>query len=100
MLSVRQLAAVVVAGGACAALAAGPGTPLTPVEARKKVGQAVTVEMTVRAAKDRLKKRGEVYCCCRCLRRLGRPLCQGRWHSRAPGTAAHKPLPSNGTKSR
>src|SRR5262245_1081562 len=33
--------------------------PLTPVEARKKVGESVTVEMTVHAAKDRLEKRGE-----------------------------------------
>jgi DNA/RNA endonuclease YhcR with UshA esterase domain len=35
--------------------------PLTPVEARKKVGEKITVEMTVRAAKDRLEKRGEIY---------------------------------------
>ena len=35
--------------------------PLTPVEARKKVGEKVTVEMTVLAAKDRLEKRGEIY---------------------------------------
>ncbi|HMC88040.1 MAG TPA: hypothetical protein VKI17_00765 [Gemmataceae bacterium] len=34
---------------------------MTPVEARKKVAEKVTVEMTVRAAKDRLQKRGEVY---------------------------------------
>jgi hypothetical protein len=34
---------------------------LTPIEARKKVGQKITVEMTVRAAKDRLCKRGEIY---------------------------------------
>jgi DNA/RNA endonuclease YhcR with UshA esterase domain len=34
---------------------------LTPVEARKKVGEKITVEMTVRAAKDRLEKRGEIY---------------------------------------
>src|SRR5262249_49194381 len=32
-----------------------------PADARKKVGQKVTVEMTVRAAKDRLQKRGEIY---------------------------------------
>jgi hypothetical protein len=37
------------------------GKPLTPAEARKKVGEKVTVEMTVRAAKDRLEKRGEIY---------------------------------------
>jgi hypothetical protein len=35
--------------------------PLGPVEARKKVGEKITVEMTVRAAKDRLEKRGEIY---------------------------------------
>ena len=35
--------------------------PLTPVEARTKVGEKVTVEMTVQAAKDRLEKRGEIY---------------------------------------
>src|SRR5262249_40369965 len=35
--------------------------PLSPPEGRKKVGESVTVEMTVRAAKDRLEKRGEIY---------------------------------------
>ncbi len=35
--------------------------PLSPVEARKKLGEPITVEMTVRAAKDRLEKRGEIY---------------------------------------
>src|SRR5262245_66578766 len=35
--------------------------PLSPVEARKQVGKTVTVEMTVKAAKDRLEKRGEIY---------------------------------------
>jgi DNA/RNA endonuclease YhcR with UshA esterase domain len=35
--------------------------PLSPVEARKQVGKKVTVEMEVRAAKDRLEKRGEIY---------------------------------------
>ena len=34
--------------------------PITPVEAIKKVGEKVTVEMKVRAAKNRLEKRGEV----------------------------------------
>jgi hypothetical protein len=42
-------------------VAAAAGRLLTPVEARKKVGKKVTVEMTVRAAKDRLEKRGEIY---------------------------------------
>jgi DNA/RNA endonuclease YhcR with UshA esterase domain len=35
--------------------------PLSPVEARKKVGESITVEMTVKTAKDRLEKRGEIY---------------------------------------
>jgi hypothetical protein len=35
--------------------------PLTPVEARKAVGKTISVEMTVKAAKDRLEKRGEIY---------------------------------------
>src|SRR5262249_42205969 len=35
--------------------------PLPPVEARKKIGEKITVEMTVHSAKDRLDKRGESY---------------------------------------
>ena len=35
--------------------------PLGPVAARQKVGQKITVEMTVQAAKNRLEKRGEIY---------------------------------------
>jgi hypothetical protein len=35
--------------------------PLSPVEARNQVGKKVTVEMLVRAAKDRLEKHGEIY---------------------------------------
>ena len=35
--------------------------PLTPVEAIKKVNEQVTVQMLVRAAKNRLEKRGEIY---------------------------------------
>lgn len=34
---------------------------LPPVEARKQVGKEITVEMEVKAAKDRLEKRGEIY---------------------------------------
>jgi hypothetical protein len=56
----RLLAAAILAAGACLAFAA-EDKPLSPVEARKKVGERVTVEMTVRAAKDRLEKRGEIY---------------------------------------
>ena len=35
--------------------------PLPPAGARTKVGQKITVEMTVRSAKERLEKRGEIY---------------------------------------
>jgi hypothetical protein len=56
----RFLALVILAGAACAAMA-DKEKPLTPIEARKKVGEKITVEMTVRAAKDRLDKRGEIY---------------------------------------
>jgi hypothetical protein len=34
---------------------------LAPIEARKAVGKTITVQMTVKAAKDRLEKRGEIY---------------------------------------
>ncbi len=40
---------------------AGDPKPLPPVEARKKVGDKITVEMKVQAAKDRLENRGEIY---------------------------------------
>jgi DNA/RNA endonuclease YhcR with UshA esterase domain len=46
----------------CLALPAGDAEkPLGPVAAREKVGQKITVEMTVQSAKDRLEKRGEIY---------------------------------------
>ncbi len=35
--------------------------PLGPAEARKQVGKEVPVRMEVKAAKDRLEKRGEIY---------------------------------------
>jgi len=35
--------------------------PLTAAAARKKVGETLTVQMKVQAAKDRLEKRGEIY---------------------------------------
>ena len=38
-----------------------PDKPLPPEEARRRVGEAVTVEMVVRASKDRLEKRKEIY---------------------------------------
>jgi hypothetical protein len=57
-ISLFAVAAFVV-GSSC--VIAADETPLKPVEARKKVGSQITVEMTVRAAKDRLDKRGEIY---------------------------------------
>ena len=35
--------------------------PIAPVKARKEVGSKIVVEMEVKAAKDRLEKRGEIY---------------------------------------
>jgi DNA/RNA endonuclease YhcR with UshA esterase domain len=43
------------------ALGADEEKPLSPVEARKQVGKEITVKMEVKAAKDRLEKRGEIY---------------------------------------
>ena len=40
---------------------AGEEKPLPPLEARKKIGDKITVEMKVQAAKDRLENRGEIY---------------------------------------
>jgi hypothetical protein len=54
------LAVVILAAEACLALAA-DDRPLMPVEARQKVRAKITVELTVKAAKDRLEKRGEIY---------------------------------------
>jgi hypothetical protein len=60
MNSCRVVAGLTIA--LCAGLVSGADSkPLTPVEARQKIGETVTVEMTVRAAKDRLEKRGEIY---------------------------------------
>jgi hypothetical protein len=38
-----------------------PEKSLSPVEARKKVGETITVQMAVQSAKNRLEKRGEIY---------------------------------------
>jgi hypothetical protein len=56
----RAFAVAVLAAIACPAIAL-EDKPLSPVQARKKVGEKITVEMTVQAAKDRLEKRGEIY---------------------------------------
>src|SRR5260370_20310163 len=45
----------------CVCAARAEEKPLGRVEARKQVRKKVTIEMTVRAAKDRLDKRGEIY---------------------------------------
>jgi hypothetical protein len=52
---------VLVAVVAVPALAAEEEKPLAPVEARKQVGKEITVEMEVKAAKNALEKRGEIY---------------------------------------
>jgi DNA/RNA endonuclease YhcR with UshA esterase domain len=57
----RLLLCVLVGALGAIAAAADETKPLSPVEARKKVGEKITVEMTVKAAKDRLEKRGEIY---------------------------------------
>jgi hypothetical protein len=60
MILFRLFAATAVAGFACV-VASADDKPLSAVEARKKIGEKITVEMTVRATKDRLEKRGEIY---------------------------------------
>jgi len=57
----RILSAVFVSGLVVFIAAAQETKPLSPVTARKKVGEKITVEMTVQAAKDRLEVRGEIY---------------------------------------
>jgi hypothetical protein len=52
---------LVVSGLAHLSVAAEESKPLTPVEAIKKVNEEVTVEMLVKATKNRLEKRGEIY---------------------------------------
>jgi len=53
--------AVIAALAAHAAADEAAPKPLTPAQARKKVGETIVVEMTVKAAKNRLEKRGEIY---------------------------------------
>jgi hypothetical protein len=57
----RILSAVFVSGLVVLIAGAEETKPLSPVAARKKVGEKITVEMTVQAAKDRLEIRGEIY---------------------------------------
>jgi hypothetical protein len=60
MMLYRLFAFGIIVTWACVAAAA-EDKVLTPVEARKKVGEKITVVMKVQAAKDRLEKRGEIY---------------------------------------
>ena len=50
-----------VSGFAVSQSAAEDSKPLTPVEAIKKVNEDDTVQMLVKATKNRLEKRGEIY---------------------------------------
>ena len=54
----RILSAFFVSGLVVLIAGAEETKPLPPVAARKKVGEKITVEMTVQAAKDRLEIRG------------------------------------------
>jgi hypothetical protein len=45
----------------CLGMAREDEKPLTPAEAIKRVNEAVLVQMRVKATKDRLEKRGEIY---------------------------------------
>jgi hypothetical protein len=60
MLLKRLFTLIVLVGGTGFA-PTGEEKALTPIEARKKVGEKIMVEMTVQAAKDRLENRGEIY---------------------------------------
>jgi hypothetical protein len=62
MLLHRLLPFVVFVAGTGLTLAGeGEDNALTAIEARKKVGKKITVEITVQTAKDRLENRGEIY---------------------------------------
>src|SRR4029077_14126103 len=53
--------AVIVGLISFATIAADKEKALSAVEARKQVGKEITVKIEVKAAKDRLEKRGEIY---------------------------------------
>jgi hypothetical protein len=57
MILTQLLPLLVTAAGAGVTLSGG-GKALTAVEARKRVGEKITVGMTVQAAKDRLSRGG------------------------------------------
>ncbi len=60
-MSIRCLLAVVLFACVVPLSGADEEKALTPIEARKKIGEKITVKMEVKAAKDRLEKRGEIY---------------------------------------
>ena len=52
---------LLICGVAVVKISADETKPLAPAEAIKKVNEKVTVEMVVKASKNRLEKRGEIY---------------------------------------
>jgi len=58
---VRYVASCLLVFAFAIAASAEKDKPLPPVDAIKKVNEKVTVEMTVKASKNRLEKRGEIY---------------------------------------
>src|SRR5262245_30082276 len=56
--SAVSLVLIVISLACCRAAA---DKPLSPVEARTRVGETITVEMLVRASKNRLEKHKEIY---------------------------------------
>ena len=58
---VRFVLVLGVLAGARSRVEADEAKPLGPIEARTKLGSKIVVELEVKAAKDRLEKRGEIY---------------------------------------
>ena len=61
LMRVTFISALMLCGFLVVAADAEDNKPLTPVEAIKKVNEKVVVEMQVKATKNRLEKRGEIY---------------------------------------
>src|SRR5262245_54634566 len=58
---VRCAVSIVLAVIPVAICSAAADKPLSPIEARTRVGETITVEMLVRASKNRLEKHKEIY---------------------------------------
>jgi hypothetical protein len=58
---IASLLALLLGGLLVLSAAAEDAKPISPVDAIKKVNENVTVEMLVKATKNRLEKRGEIY---------------------------------------